>query len=233
MTSETEKIISNGVNIFVVIPAYNEEKRIRQVLDDLSLLPYKVVVVDDASNDRTAEIVAQYSKVSLLRHKINRDQGAALQTGNQYALAKGADIIVHFDGDGQFLSQEIKDVLAPIVDDDYDIVFGSRFLSKQSDIPSFKKNIIFPLARLVNRIFLGIKTSDPQSGFRAMTRETALRIQIEQDGKAHCSEIMAKAFEYKLRIKEVPITVIYHEFGQGMGHGFKILKDILFSKISK
>ena len=130
-------------------------------------------------------------------------------------------------------SKEIEEVIQPILEGNYDIVFGSRFLEKKSDIPAFKKKIIFPLAKLVNRVFLGIKTSDPQSGFRAMTREVAERIQIEQDGKAHCSEIMAKAFEYKLKIKEVPITVIYHEFGQSMGHGFKILKDILFSKISK
>jgi len=221
------------MNIFVVVPAYNEEKRIGQVLDDLSLLPYKTIVVDDASTDKTVKIVSAYSNVVLLRHKINRDQGAALQTGNQYALSHGADLIVHFDADGQFLTSEIKDVLAPIINDNYDIVFGSRFLDKKSDIPAFKKNVIFPLARLVNRIFLGIKTSDPQSGFRAMTRSVAERIVIEQDGKAHCSEIMAKAFEYKLRIKEVPITVIYHEFGQSMSHGFKILKDLLFSKISK
>ncbi|MFA6307574.1 MAG: glycosyltransferase family 2 protein [Patescibacteria group bacterium] len=221
------------MNIFVIIPAYNEEQRIGQVLADLSILPYKVVVVDDASNDKTVAIVSSYPKVILLQHKINRDQGAALQTGNQYALSRGADIIVHFDADGQFLSQEIEDVIKPIIEDDCDIVFGSRFLNKKSDIPALKKNIIFPLARLVNRLFLGIKTSDPQSGFRAMTRSTAQRIVIEQDGKAHCSEIMAKAYEYKLKIKEVPITVIYHEFGQGMNHGFKILKDILFSKISK
>lgn len=221
------------MNIFVVIPAYNEEKRIGQVLDDLSVFPYKVVVVDDNSSDKTVAIVETYSEVVLLKHKINRDQGAALQTGNQYALSRGADLIVHFDADGQFLSKEIPDVIAPILEEDYDIVFGSRFLNKQSSIPIFKKYIIFPLARLVNKVFLGIKTSDPQSGFRAMTRSTAKRIKIEQDGKAHCSEIMAKAFEYKLKIKEVPITVIYHEFGQGMSHGFKILKDILFSKISK
>lgn len=221
------------MNIFVVIPAYNEEKRIGQVLDELSILPYKIVVVDDASHDNTSKIVATYPEVTLLRHKINRDQGAALRTGNQYVLAKGADLIVHFDADGQFLSTEIKDMIKPIVEGDYDIVFGSRFLNKKSDIPAFKKNIIFPLARLVNRVFLGIKTSDPQSGFRAMTRESAQRIQIEQDGKAHCSEIMAKAFEYKLKVKEVPITVIYHEFGQGMSNGFEILKDILFSKINK
>lgn len=233
MVSVTEKIISNGANIFVVIPAYNEAKRIGQVLEDLSVLPYKVIVVDDGSDDNTAEIVSSYDKVSLLRHKINRDQGAALQTGNQYALSQGADIIVHFDGDGQFLAKEIAELIRPISEKGYDMVFGSRFLGKKSDLPFLKQYIIFPLARLVNRVFLGIKTTDPQSGFRAMNRSSAEKIKIEQDGKAHCSEIMAKAFEYKLKVKEVPITVIYHEFGQGLSHGFKILKDILFSKISK
>ena len=220
------------MQVFIIIPAYNEEKRIGQVLQDLSALPYRVVVVDDASQDRTVEIAEKYN-TDILIHKINRDQGAALQTGNKYALEQGADIIVHFDADGQFLVKEISDLIAPLIEKKYDIVFGSRFLEKKSDIPAFKKNIIFPLARLVNRVFLGIKTSDPQSGFRAMTRDVAQKIIIEQDGKAHCSEIMAKAFEYKLKIKEVPMTVIYHEFGQGMGHGFKILKDLLVNKIIK
>jgi len=221
------------MNIYVVVPAYNEEKRIRQVLDDLSLLPYKIVVVDDGSVDSTADIVASYDNVILLRHRVNRDQGAALETGNQYALSQGADIIVHFDADGQFLSSEIANIIKPIIEEDYDVVFGSRFLDKKSNLPYLKEHIIFPLARLVNRLFLGVKTTDPQSGFRALNRKAAQMINIEQDGKAHCSEIMAKAFEYKLKVKEVPITVIYHEFGQGFSHGLKILKDILFSKINK
>lgn len=220
------------MNIFVVIPAYNEEKRLGQVLADLSDLPYQVVVVDDASTDNTYEIACSYP-IDVLRHKVNRDQGAALATGNQYALDQGADVIVHFDADGQFLVKEINDVLQPIVEDGYDIVFGSRFLDKKSDLPWPKEKIIFPLARIFNRVFLGIKTSDPQSGFRAMSRNAAERIIIEHDGKAHCSEIMAKAFEYKLKIKEVPITVIYHHFGQGMSGAFKILRDLLFSKILK
>jgi glycosyltransferase involved in cell wall biosynthesis len=220
------------MNIFIVIPAYNEEKRLGQVLKDLSILPYKIVVVDDASVDNTYQVACVY-QADVLQHRINRDQGAALQTGNQYALENGADIIVHFDADGQFLASEIKDVIRPIVEENYDIVFGSRFLGKKSNLPWFKEKIIFPLARIFNRIFLGIKLSDPQSGFRAMTRQTAQKIIIEQDGKAHCNEIMVKAHEKKLKIKEVPITVIYHEFGQGMSGAFKILKDLLFSKIIK
>lgn len=220
------------MKIFVVIPAWNEAKRIRPVLESLISLPYELVVVDDASSDDTYKIVSEYS-VNLLRHKVNRGQGAALQTGNDYAISKGADIIVHFDADGQFLVEEIKDIIQPLVDGQADIVFGSRFLGKKSQMPWLKEKIYFPIAKLVNRVLLGIKSSDPQSGFRAMTRETAQKIQIMHDEYAHCSEIIAKAFNYKLRIKEVPMTVIYRDFGQGFGGGVKILKDLLFSKFIK
>lgn len=220
------------MNIFLIIPAWNEAERIGAVLKSLLVFPYKIVVVDDASTDQTAAVVSRYP-VTLLRHQINRDQGAALQTGNDYALAHGADIIVHFDADGQFLAEEIKDVIDPIVNEGYDIVFGSRFLGKVSPLPWFKKNIYFPLARLFNGIVLGVKFSDPQNGFRAMTRAAAKLIQIEQDHKAHCSEIAAKAVAYHLKIKEVSITVIYHHFGQGFGGGLKIVRDLLLSKIIK
>ena len=220
------------MKIFVVIPAWNEAKRIRQILQSLISLPYEVVVVDDASSDETVEVVREFP-VYLLRHKINRGQGAALQTGNEYALNRGAEVIVHFDADGQFVVEEIKDIIQPLIDGQADIVFGSRFLGKKSKMPWLKEKIYFPLARIVNRVLLGIKSTDPQSGFRAMTAETAQKIQIMQDQYAHCSEIIAKAFTYELRIKEVPMTVIYRDFGQGFSGGVKIIKDLLFSKIIK
>lgn len=225
------------MKIFIIIPAYNEEKRIAQVLKELSVLPYEVVVVNDCSSDNTADIVRNF-QVTLLNHKINRGQGAALQTGNQYALSHGADIIVHFDGDGQFLVSEIADFIAQI-QNGYDIVLGSRFLGKKSDVPKIKNNIIFPIARLVN-LFLGIKLTDPQNGFRAFSKKAAQFVQIENDGAAHCSEISAKAFKNKLKVKEIPIFVQYHRFGQsfltsrGRGQsGLQIIIDLLFNKITK
>jgi len=220
------------VNIFVIIPTWNEAKRIGQVLSDLSALPYKLVVVDDGSTDETLDIVRNY-KVDILKHKINRGQGAALETGNQYAIRNGADIIVHFDGDGQFLAEEIKDIIDPLLGGQADIVFGSRFLGKKSQMPWLKEKIYMPMARLVNRILLGVKSSDPQNGFRAMTKSTAQKIRIENDEYAHCSEIIAKSFAYRMRIREIPVTVIYRDFGQGLGGGVRIIKDLLFSKISK
>src|SRR3989344_2225446 len=170
------------MKIFVIIPAYNEAERIGLVLEDLKPFPYSVVVVDDGSSDNTAEIVSRYPAV-LLRHQINRDQGAALETGDQYALRQGADIIVHFDADGQFLAKEIEEVLAPIIHENYDVVFGSRFLGKKSQLPWFKKNIFFPLARIVNRVLLNVKFSDPQNGFRALSRSAAQLIKIEQENR--------------------------------------------------
>jgi len=138
---------------------------------------------------------------------------------------------VHFDADGQFMAQEIKDIIAPITAGEADVVFGSRFLSKKSNIPRLKKYFILPLAKIVNRIFLGVNLTDPQSGFRAMTATAAKKIKIEQDGMAHCSEIMYKAFSNNFKVKEIPITVIYHNFGQRFSGGLKILKDLLISRI--
>lgn len=220
------------MKIFVVIPSYNEEARIGRVLQDLQAFDYNIIVVDDASFDKTS-VVASRFPITLLRHKVNRGQGAALETGNDYAMSHGADIIVHFDSDGQFLVSEIAAMVQPIIDNQADIVFGSRFLEKKSDMPWVKEKIYFPLARMVNRVLFGITLSDPQSGFRVMSRLAAQQIKIQNDDMAHCSEIMAKAHEYKLRIKEIPITVIYHGFGQGFWGGVKIIKSLLVNKLNK
>ncbi len=222
------------MTIFCIIPAYNESKNIAQTVTSVLSYVDKVIIVDDCSQDKTIEEVGKINneKIKILRHPINLGQGAALQTGNNYALRNGADIIVHFDADGQFLAEEISQVIEPIKNGEADIVFGSRFLNIKSDIPAFKKNIIMPLAKLFNFIFFGIKTSDPQSGFRAMTKEVAEKIKIENNRMAHCTEILAKAHKYKFRIKEVPITVLYKEFGQKFSGGFRIIKDLFFRKIS-
>lgn len=219
------------MKVFCVIPAFNEEKNIGLVISQVKNLVDKVVVVNDGSKDNTKKIALE-SGASVLNHIVNRGQGAALETGNQFCLNNQADLIVHFDADNQFIAQEILEVIRPIKEDRADIVFGSRFLTKKSKMPGFKKYIIMPLARIIN-LFLGIKTSDPQSGFRAFNRKAAKLIKIENDGMAHCSEILYKAFYYKLRVKEVPITVIYHEFGNNFSGGLRIIKDLLIRKIIK
>ncbi len=218
------------MEIFCIIPAYNEAKTITGVINKAKPLVSKVVVVDDGSIDKTKEL-AKAQGVKVLSHIINRGQGAALETGNQYALREGADIIIHFDADGQFLAEEINDIIAPIREGTADIVFGSRFLGKKSNMPAFKKYVIIPLAHLVNKIFTGSNLTDPQNGFRALSKKAAEKIKIEQDGMAHNTEIISKAFGSDLKTKEIPVTIIYHNFGQRFSGGLKIIKDLILARI--
>lgn len=217
-------------NIFVIIPAYNEEKNITEAVKKTKLFGYQIVVVDDGSSDQTS-FLAEKEGAVVLKHLLNRGQGAALETGNQYALKRQARIIVHFDADNQFLAEEIKDIIRPIEDGEAEVVFGSRFLTKTSKIPWSKRKIIFPLARLVNKIFFGISLTDPQSGFRALSRAALEKVKIENERMAHCSEIIFKTFKNNLKIREVPITVIYRDFGQDLKDGLKIIKDLFLAKL--
>lgn len=220
----------SDLKVFCVIPAWNEERNISKVVASVKPLVDAVIVVDDGSSDDTYNLASAHD-IIVLRHATNRGQGAGLQTGNEYALLAGADVIVHFDADGQFLAEEIGDLIEPIKRGEADVVFGSRFMEKKSEIPFFKKNIIMPLAKIFNNI-LGIKgMTDPQSGFRALSRRVAEKIKIEHDDMAHCSEILMKVFENNFKVKEVPTTVIYEEFGQRLGGGIKIIKSIFIKKI--
>lgn len=227
-------------NIFIIIPAYNEKHRIINTLNDLLKYDYQIIVVDDCSIDNTYQKVKGFiqeknlsNKITLLKHRINRGQGAALQTGTNLALKKDAKIIVHFDADGQFLAQEIQNCLQPILDSQADIVLGSRFLQKNYSMPWLKKYLIHPISKLINYFFTGLKLTDAHCGFRAMHKQTAQKIQITQDRMSHNTEIIAQIKKLNLKYKEIPVTVIYHEFGQGINGGFKIVKELFLGKLIK
>ncbi len=215
-----------------VIPAYNEAQNISEVIKRVRPFVDEIVVIDDGSQDEMA-IMAKQAGATVLRHAVNRGQGAALQTGNEYALLRGADIIIHFDADNQFQAEEIPDLIAPIESGQAEAVLGSRFLSKKSDLPALKKNLIMPLARLINRWFFNIRLSDPQSGFRVLSRDAAEKIIISNDRMAHCSEILHQLFKNKIKTIEIPITVVYHEFGQKFSGGIRIIKDLAIKRIIK
>ncbi len=222
--------------IYCIIPAYNEEKKIAAVIEGVKQYVDEVVVVDDGSSDDTYDR-AKRTGATVLKHIVNRGQGAALATGNSFALESGAAFIVHFDADGQFRARDIVRIVEPLTERRAQVVFGSRFLSGNPDIPGIKKNLLLPLAHAVNKIMAGATLTDPQSGFRAMTAEAARLITIENDGAAHCSEIIHKVIRGGYTYTEVPITVVYNEFGQsvfggkgrGMG-GLRILKDLIIAK---
>lgn len=215
--------------ISIVIPAYNEERNIVSTLQQVrSVGPYAIVVVDDGSTDRTAELARPYATV--VRHAINRGMGAALMTGTQWSVARGASVIVHFDADGQHQAAEIPKVIGPIVDGATDVVFGSRYLGS-SAVPWTKRYLLHMPALALQTVITGMHLTDVHNGFRALSRDAASRIIIRQDRMAHASEIVSEVKRNGLRYTEVPVTISYHEYGQGFVGGLRIIKDLIIKKI--
>ena len=122
------------MKISCVIPAYNESKSIALVISNLSPFVNEIIVVDDCSKDDTFKKATESGAI-VVRHIINRGQGAALRTGTKLALDRGADIIIHFDADDQFQATDIPEMLKPIIENRADAVLGSRFLGKKSNLP--------------------------------------------------------------------------------------------------
>ncbi len=217
---------------FIVIAAYNEEDSISQVVKGLSREGYRnIIVVDDCSRDKTAER-AEKAGATVLRHMINRGQGAALQTGMDYALRKGAEIIVNFDADNQHKPEEVKDVIKPIKKGKADAVLGSRFLNRKSNVPLLKK-IVLKAGVVFTFVFSSIWLTDTHNGFRAFSREAAEKIDIQQDRMEHASEIIDQIKKRGIRHVEVPVTIRYHKGGQSPLNSIRIAARLLWSKFMR
>lgn len=154
----------------IVIPAFNEQQTLAVLLDALrSALPdHELVVIDDGSRDRTAEIAAQ-AGAHVLRHPYNLGYGAALQTGFKYALECGAPWVVQMDADGQHLPAEVPALVAALASGDCDVAIGSRFLApsgyEMGALRSTGRQLIRALGRLAS-----LDLTDPTSGFQALNR---------------------------------------------------------------
>lgn len=218
--------------LLVIVPAYNEEQTIGRVVRGLFEHGFKTVVVDDGSADQTSKAAA-FAGAVVLKHKINRGQGAALQTGNDYALAQGAEAVAHFDADGQFNPADIAPAVSLLREKQLDAVLGSRFLDKRSRLPWLKRYFIFPVGRLINFLFTGVWLSDAHNGFRVLNRAALEKIKITRDGMAHNTEILAQLKKYRLKFAEIPVEVKYFEYGQGIGGGFKILAEWVMGLLIK
>lgn len=216
------------MRIFIVIPAYNESSVIAKTIADIKKYWENIIVIDDGSSDATG-CKAEGAGAIVLRHIINRGQGAALRTGINYALSLDADIIVTFDADGQFDAAEIEKIVQPVAFGECDAVLGSRFLT-HNKIPFIKK-IILTLAIFFTRAITGLNLTDTHNGFRAFSRSAAEKIKIRQDRMAHSSEIIHEIARLNLKYKEIPVTVKYIDYsrrkGQKLSGAWKILFDLI------
>ena len=233
-TEPTPRTLPDDVrrSAFIVIAAYNEATSIGNVVAKLRETYPQVIVVDDGSDDDTRD--AARGARFVLRHDVNRGQGAALQTGITFALARGAAYIVTFDADGQHRPEDIAALLAPLRAGACDVTLGSRFLGETVGAGSDRR-LMLRLAVLFTRCVSGVKLTDAHNGLRAFTRHAAARIEITADRMAHASELIDLIRRAKLRFREVPVRIEYTAYsrskGQRLSAGFRIVGQYLLTRI--
>ncbi len=224
--------MENKVNIYVVVPAYNEENTISDVITNLKNNNYKnIIVIDDGSTDSTYKI-AKENKTIVIKHPINLGAGAAVKTGTDYALSIGADIIIIFDADGQHMAKDINNLIKPIINKEVDVTLGSRFLDKKSNVPLLKKIILKGGIVLVFLMY-GILLTDAHNGLKALSRKAAERIIINARGWEYCSEIIEEIKIKKIKYKEIPVTIKYSSYSIKKGQKIYNSLNIFLKMIKK
>ncbi|MGZ6555144.1 MAG: glycosyltransferase family 2 protein, partial [Bacteroidia bacterium] len=200
------------IKIAAIVPAYNEEKAISAVINDINSLALAenlniiVVVVNDCSKDSTAEIISKLNCVAL-NLPVNLGIGGAVQTGFKYAFENGFDHAIQIDGDGQHPASEIPKLVKMALENNFDIVIGSRFLSKEGFQSSAVRRFGINYFKWLNRFLVGITITDSTSGFRIINKK-ALEIVSENypDEYPEPEAIILYSLN-KLKIGEVAVSM--------------------------
>lgn len=219
--------------VYVVVPAYQEESAVYAVVSQLRAGLPNVVVVDDGSSDETAR-EARRAGATVIRHLINRGQGAALQTGIDYSILQGAELIVTFDADGQHRVEDIVRLVESLEREDADIAIGSRFLGLRSNMPPFRR-FVLRLGTYATRLTSGLPLTDAHNGLRVLRRSAAEKIRLTIDGMAHASELVDQIRRNNLKVTEVPVVIHYSDYslrkGQSSLAAFRIAFDYLMKRL--
>ena len=213
--------------VVAVIPAYNEERFIGSVVLRAHKLVDKIMVVDDGSIDATAEI-AQSAGATVMHHDQNKGKGVALNTGFEYARQLEPELVITLDADGQHIPEEIVKLSAPIIDGKADIVVGSRYLEKTSQVPRHRV-LGHHFFNIITGQASGVPLTDSQSGFRAFSKRALEAIYFRSNGFSVECEMQFLASEQKLNIVEVPITIHYYDKPKRsvVVHGLTVLNGLL------
>lgn len=215
---------------WVVIPLYNEGSVIEAVIAQLRQRFAHVVCVDDGSSDDSAAIAAA-AGATMVRHPINLGQGAALQTGMEFALAhRACEFIVTFDADGQHRVEDAAAMVALARREDLAIVFGSRFLDDRTR-PGALKKVVLKTAVWVTNMTTGLTLTDAHNGLRVIRRDAAAGVRLSQDRMAHATEIVLQLGRTGLPWREHPVELLYTDYsrakGQSLLNSVNILVDLV------
>jgi len=227
----------SGVNdrVAIIIPVYNEAEVVAGVVNSILKHFRHVVCVNDGSKDASSEELNK-TDAYVIEHPINMGQGAAIQTGIEFARQLPVDCFVTFDADGQHRISDVQLMVTEMKTGEYDIVLGSRFLGSTVGINSSKR-MVLKLAIWFSRLTSGLALTDTHNGLRIFNKKVARGMQITQPDMTHASEILEIIADKKYRYKEVPVTIEYTEYsrrkGQSIINAVNIGFDTLLRKVSK
>lgn len=216
------------MKIVVGIPAFNEERNIAKILVELQSIARDVIVCNDYSSDSTGEI-AERMGATVISHSKNMGYGAGIRSIFLKAKEMDFDALVTLDADGQHRTEDIVSLVEPIKNGKADIVIGSRFLGKESDIPKYRKIGIKAITSLTNAS-TGKDITDSQSGLRAYSKKAASEITPSDSGMGISTEILIKASKMGHRISEVPIVILYEgetSTHHPVSHGISVMASTI------
>lgn len=222
-----------GPETYFVIPAFNEGSAIKDVINAIPD-EYGIICVDDGSRDSTAAEIST-TRALLVRHPINLGQGAALQTGFDFAVQRPSmKYVVTFDADGQHRIEDVVAMLNRIKETGVDVVMGSRFLGEAINMP-FSKRMVLKLAVKFSNISTGVRLTDTHNGLRVLSRHAVESIHLRMPDFAHASEIVDQIRTHNLTFTEAPVTIVYSEYsrakGQSLINAINIAFDVILSKV--
>jgi len=198
-------------DIFIIMPAYNEEGRVGQVVKEANKTGLKIFVIDDGSDDKTADEAAK-NKATVIRHALNLGKGAALKTGVEAAFMSGAKAIISMDADGQHEAKHVAQFISAL-NKGNDIVFGSRTLAGHAPIVRYLGNKI---GSFLVAILFGIYRQDILCGYLAFTKKAYKKIKWESSRYGLETELVARTGKNKLKYTEIPIRTIYIDKYKGV-----------------
>ncbi len=224
--------------IAIVIPAYNEEKVIYSVIDNIKKsleskkFNYEIVVVDDSSKDNTI-LESKKAGVVVIPHILNMGSGGATATGLSYAQQNGFDIAATVDADGQHEAKDIIKGIEMMQASDVDLLIGSRLIDSEG--MSKTKVLGNKGLSIITNILFGVKSTDSQSGLRIFSKKALDSLKWKSSGYEFCSEMLWRAKQCGLKIDEYPITAIYTEYskskGQNNWNSINIIKSLLYRRV--
>jgi glycosyltransferase involved in cell wall biosynthesis len=221
-----------SVRILVCIPAYNESKTIGDIVRKAKNYADEVIVYDDGSTDNTYDMAKAAGADDVVRSPVNNGYGVAIRALFQAAREKKSDIMVTMDSDGQHNPDQISDVIKPIIEEGFDVVIGSRFMSLRDTqrVPRYRSLGIKVITKLTQSASYN-NITDSQNGFRAYSKNALLKLNLFENGMPVSSEILLNAKQKNLTIKEVPITVRYDVEGTSsqnpLLHGARLVSTLV------